>query len=530
MKRSFQHHGRGPIIGLLAAGLLLALFSWGPLRNRLNELAKYDAGLSANITARQGGSQMVAANTAFPGVLQAVVTDVSGNAVSGATVMFSAPASGPSATFDGVLTASVPTDSSGVATAPPLIANSLDGGYTVTANVVGAGEAPAYFSLMNTPGTQQGSPSGVSGARIQRAPRMNIVVFEGLVLLAVFYFLSTQLTRKNQADRLFSFLVTLGLSISVFTVLATFAREDYFAPLETLMTKPISLSVYGQRLLLVWLADAVKLLVPSLSYRRCYLATQFLATLAAIYMIGQWAVLIVGKQWKLLSQLLFVAMLIPTITYGTFYDIAMVCIYATALFLLRKRQYYAFVATVAIGTLNHENTLLLVPVAAFVLWGAKPWRISLGVPFAAFAAWVAVRLTIQRFIPETSHFDLHLWTNLVSLSHPSAELIKSFASLIFWWLCAAIGFQSASQFVRRATILLPALIAVTAIAGRFVEARQFDAFIPLTIVLILSHFNNIRGTAGIRRSDTRLAAESVQSLAVGSTGARHAVTEHEHDF
>jgi hypothetical protein len=494
MKSSVQRYDRKWIIGLAVAALVLTSVSWAPLRNRLNTLAKYDAGLSVNITPHQGGSQMVAAETVFPVGLQAVVMDASGNAVSGATVMFSAPASGPSATFNGVLTASVLTDSSGIAHAPPLTANMLAGGYTVTASVTGAGEVPAYFNLMNAPATQQ-----VSGAAMKRAPRMDIVVFEGLVLLAAFYFLSTRLTLKNQADRLFSFLVTLGLSISAFTVLATFAREGYFAPLETLMTNPRSLPIYGQRLLLVWMADAIKLLLPFLSYRRCYLVTQFVATVAAIYMIGQWAALVVGKQWKLVSQLLFVAMLIPTITYGTFYDIAMVCIYATCLYLLYKGQYYAFVATLAIGTLNHENTLLLVLVAVFVLWRSKTWRISLGVPFAAFAAWAAVRLTIQRFIPETSHFELHLWTNLVSLSHPSAELIKSFQSLIFWWLCAAIGFRSAPRFIRRATILLPALIVVTAIAGRFVEARQFDAFIPVAIVLILSHFNKMTGTAGSGR-------------------------------
>ena len=508
---------------LLAFSILL--LSWEPARSRLIALAQPDAGLRMNIVVHQGGAQMAATNTIFATSLQAAVTDSSGNPLSGVTVMFGAPASGPSAAFGSVANTSVLSDSAGIAVAPPLMANGIEGSYTITASIPSV-EMPAYFSLINTPGNAQNTGNGAPAPEIMRAPRFGILAIEGLCVLAALYFLFTRLTRADQADRMFSFLATIGVSVSIFTVLATFARDDYFAPLETLMTNPGSLAVYGQRLLLVWPADAIKHFVPALSYRRCYLATQFVAILAATYMIGQWAAVIAGKQWKVVGQLLFAAMLIPTITYGTFYDIPMVCFYATCLYFLYKGQYYAFVATLGIGTLNHENTLLLVPVAALVLWGVTSRRVSFGVPLAAFVVWAAIRFTIQRMIPQTSHFDPRLWSNLVSLSHPSAELIKSLMSLVFWWCCAAIGFRSAGRFVRRAAILLPALIAVTFPAGRFVEARQFDAFIPVAIALILSHLNRMTGASGGKGSDAGIslaAEETLRSVKVDSINARRTV-------
>jgi hypothetical protein len=98
-------------------------------------------------------------NAVFAAALQVTVKDGSNNPVSGATVTFTAPGSGPSTSFSGSLTANGLTDSSGVATALPLTANSPAGGYTVTASVTGAA-TPASFSLTNTAAAGGGSLKG----------------------------------------------------------------------------------------------------------------------------------------------------------------------------------------------------------------------------------------------------------------------------------------------------------------------------------------------------------------------------------
>ncbi len=91
------------------------------------------------------------------------VTDDNGNAVAGASVTFSAPASGASGVFAGAgATAVVLTDSNGVATAPAFSANETAGGYIVIAKVAGL-SSQATFALVNTARTAA-SVSGPDGS------------------------------------------------------------------------------------------------------------------------------------------------------------------------------------------------------------------------------------------------------------------------------------------------------------------------------------------------------------------------------
>lgn len=499
---------RWAIVGLVLffAAANLVLWNRLPLQRALIDFARNDAGLGVSIAATGGVWQVTPVNTAFATPFEVVVKDFTGNPLSGATVMFSAPGSGPSGSFGGSSTATVVTNSSGAAVAPALTANGQAGGYAVTASVTGAGEDPAQFTLMNSP-AGSGDQRAFSEGDARHTLRTTVFLLDaGALLAAALYFVYAPLRSRNLDNRLFSTAAVMAVSASIFIILATFARDEYFAPLETLMTSPKSLPVYGQRLLMIWIAQAVKLLLPAFSYRRAYLATQLLAIVGTTYMVGKWSALFVGEKRKVIGQLLLVTMLIPTITYSTFYDIAMIGMYTLCLYLLYNRRYVYFVAVLAIGTLNHENTLLLVPVAALVLWREAPWRISLGVPLAALAGWGGMRMLAQRLIPAASHFEWHVWTNLLALSHPTAELVKSVMTLVFWFICAAIGLRSADRFVRRAAVLLPALVAVTFVAGRFVEARQFDAFIPVAIALILSdlHQYDLRQRPHPDRIDDRL--------------------------
>ena len=105
---------------------------------------------SASITATGGTAQITRVNTAFPAPLQATVKDANNNPIASATVTFSAPASGPRGTFGGSTTvATAVTNSSGVASAPTLLASSIAGTYTVSATTSGV-PGQANFTLTNT--------------------------------------------------------------------------------------------------------------------------------------------------------------------------------------------------------------------------------------------------------------------------------------------------------------------------------------------------------------------------------------------
>jgi hypothetical protein len=104
-----------------------------------------EPGAAASLMAASGSSQHATIGAAFDQPLVVVVEDQFGNAVPGATVAFSAPAGGASATFAG----GSPSVSDHLGRASVSIsANNLAGSYTVLASVAGVA-APVALSLTN---------------------------------------------------------------------------------------------------------------------------------------------------------------------------------------------------------------------------------------------------------------------------------------------------------------------------------------------------------------------------------------------
>jgi hypothetical protein len=105
---------------------------------------------AVTITATSGSGQTAIVGVAFANALVATVMQGS-TPVNGATVTFTAPATGASGTFaqNGTATDTETTNASGVATSTAFTANSTTGNYSVTATTTGA-TTPASFSLTNT--------------------------------------------------------------------------------------------------------------------------------------------------------------------------------------------------------------------------------------------------------------------------------------------------------------------------------------------------------------------------------------------
>jgi hypothetical protein len=110
------------------------------------------AGAPSSMAADSGTTpQSAAVGTAFASAPAVTVKDFGNNPVSGASVTFTAPASGASGTFsNSTNTITVTTNASGVASAPFTANSTVGGAYTVTAAV--AGLTTVNFSLTNTAG------------------------------------------------------------------------------------------------------------------------------------------------------------------------------------------------------------------------------------------------------------------------------------------------------------------------------------------------------------------------------------------
>ncbi|WP_157667482.1 choice-of-anchor U domain-containing protein [Comamonas serinivorans] len=109
---------------------------------------------------RMGGANQAAPiNTAYGQVFAVNVVDGQDKPVAGASVVFSLPASGPSASFGGgQVIVAVPTDAGGSAMSPSFVANGQVGQFQAFASVEGAAQ-PVIFPLQNlpaggSPGTQ----------------------------------------------------------------------------------------------------------------------------------------------------------------------------------------------------------------------------------------------------------------------------------------------------------------------------------------------------------------------------------------
>jgi uncharacterized protein (TIGR03437 family) len=102
------------------------------------------------ISVFDGDGQSAVTGTSYGAPLKALVQDPYGNLLTGAAVIFTAPSSGASVTFNGPTT--VNTDSTGIAVSPAMTANAQTGDFQVMATTSGA-STPALFNETNLAAT-----------------------------------------------------------------------------------------------------------------------------------------------------------------------------------------------------------------------------------------------------------------------------------------------------------------------------------------------------------------------------------------
>lgn len=126
---------------------------------------------TATQTVSQGGPTSVVVGQAAASSFSAEVEDAHGNPVSGASVLFTAPSSGPTGTFAGSgATATVTTGSNGIAISPIFTANTTAGAYIVTAKSAGPTLSfPTTTNVAATPSSITVSSGGTQSTTINTA-------------------------------------------------------------------------------------------------------------------------------------------------------------------------------------------------------------------------------------------------------------------------------------------------------------------------------------------------------------------------
>jgi hypothetical protein len=294
------------------------------------------------------------------------------------------------------------------------------------------------------------------------------------------------------------------------------------SPVELLMSNPGAVPIFGHRLLFVWLARAFHLALPMLSPVRCFFASQVVAALLTIYAVGRWSALHVGESLSSLGKVLAVILISTCLSYRNFYDIGIVFFFSWGLLALYRREYVWFVFVVTIATLNHENALLLIPTAAFLLYDAEPRRIWLALVAASLAGHLLARAAMQWLVPIQKHFDWRIWSNMTKPFLLPVEMMFSLIALGGWYALGLMSLQACDKRLRRLLILFPMLLGVALVVGLFYEARLFNAFIPVLVAVLLSGVRQLlqqeHGVPGVSYSEQHQTSEFPEaSLALPRT-------------
>jgi len=139
-----------------------------------------------------------------------------------------------------------------------------------------------------------------------------------------------------------------------------------------------------------------------------------------------------------------------------------------------------------VGTLNHELTLLLLPIYALAQFDHVPRKRLIGDLLAQAVLYALVRVMYFHLVPVPAAYESgKFWWNVQWMIHRHGSVVTWLGTMLPWAVAAWLGWKSAPVALRRCAILFPLLFATTFLFGQFNEPRQFDAFSPVAIALIL---------------------------------------------
>ena len=178
---------------------------------------------------------------------------------------------------------------------------------------------------------------------------------------------------RSQAveHRIFSLCVLSGCTWVCFRSLKNYGYEGPWLRIDQIMSFSAD-PPFGHRLLFVLLAKAVKGVFPAFSDMKCFLFSQLAAILLALGAIRKWGELFVPAGLESLPQLLLVLIVLPTMSYFNFFDFGILFTFSACLFFLVRDRFLPYLLLLGLGTLNHENSALLIPVFVAVSVGVKP--------------------------------------------------------------------------------------------------------------------------------------------------------------
>ena len=306
--------------------------------------------------------------------------------------------------------------------------------------------------------------------------------------------------RARLADRLVTATVILACGVVLLRTILLHSFDGAWAPVARALDYTVD-PPWRHRVLLVWVANGFRALHPALTPFQAYFASQVVAVFLALGLITRWAGRFVPRREVWAAPALLTLILVQTITYRTFYDFAIVACYAFALELVFQRRLAAYFAVLAAGTLNHEIALFLIPLFVALYFDRAPSRAWLiGWTALQLAVYGTVRLGLLLALPVGSFWQGgKLAYNLGLVAGLKPALLFGVGSLVFWLALAMLAWPRVTPLLRRCVWLLPLIAAEVAVVGQLNEPRQFCAFFPVLVAMLIQGLSAAPVAVEIRR-------------------------------
>lgn len=280
--------------------------------------------------------------------------------------------------------------------------------------------------------------------------------------------------------------------------LAYYGTEEQWYVIEQIMAYE-GRPPFQHRVLFIFPAQLLHYAMPQLGAIAAFLCAQLLAVVLMLWAVRRLARRFIRRDLAFIGQALALCMWAPTLEYYTFYDIGIIFVFAFCLCHLLRREWLPYLAMLVVGTFNHEITLFLIVASACMFFGNMPLRSLAGWLALQLLLYGLVRLLLFHVLPAHQAWEGgKLMFNLHLLQDEPRLLVHKLGPLLLWYALAATGWRHAPPPLRRCVIILPCLFVMTALVGQFNEARQFDAFIPVAMALMLCSLSARLGTAAVR--------------------------------
>lgn len=329
--------------------------------------------------------------------------------------------------------------------------------------------------LLGLAGFQARASRNVLELILSQIPLALIVVF----VMSLALWLVTQPLAKDSAIAWRHWAVCALLWVLGLLVLVLYGAEQPWYPINRLLAFEGGVP-FQHRMLFAMPAMVWNSLVPGRPLLEAYLLSQALALAFAIWANYWLACCLVRRDHAIVGPILAFTAWAVTLTYFTFYDLAIIGFFAVSLRLLLKGAVYAYLVVFAIATLNHEISLLLVLVAWAMGWRQLGWRHQALLLAAQLAIYAGVRAALFAVLPMDAAWQGGKPAfNWLLLTQRTQEVAFSLAPVVAFFLVSLWCSQRALIPLRRAVVLWPCLLLMTVTVGQLNEGRQFDAYIPL---------------------------------------------------